>query len=394
MARSDAGGGRAFAGEAQRCIVLVSNSAFGLYNFRAGVIRSMMASGYKVVAVAPQSPYTRALQRLGVACEDVPLSPQGVNPLAEVRLLWKLVGILRTYRPDAVFNYTIKPVIYGSWAARWVGVPSVAVLTGLGYAFLHDSWIARIARGLLRLALYFPREVWVINADDGRALREQKVVRDVKLRQLPGEGLDLTHFKPAGWHSGEEVRMLLIGRMLRDKGVAEFVSAARGLKPRYPHVRFQLLGPANVENPAAITLTEIQAWAARGDVEYLGAVDDVRPYIQASDCVVLPSYREGLPRVLLEAAAMARPVVAADSSGCRDAVVPGRTGLLCRPGDAEDLVRQLEHMIQLSRDERIAMGRRGREFVEAAFDERIVLAVYQDFLVRLRAQGSAGHRGI
>ena len=388
MARHEAGGDSAD-GKVPSCVILVSNSAFGLYNFRAGVIRSLLASGCRVVAVAPRDSFSEALERQGVLCEDIALSPRGINPLAEALLFLRLIRIFRLYKPQAVFNYTIKPVIYGSWAAHWAGVPSVAVLTGLGYAFLHDSWIARVARGLLRLALHFALEVWVINADDGQTLRERGVVQGAKLRQLPGEGIDLAHFQPADWHVGAEVSLLLIGRMLRDKGVVEFVSAARRLKPRYPHVRFQLLGPADAQNLAAITLTEIQGWVAQGHVEYLGATDDVRPYIQASDCIVLPSYREGLPRVLMEAAAMARPVVVADSSGCREAVEPGRTGLLCRAGDAEDLTQKLEHMIQMSRSERVAMGRRGREFVEAAFDERIVIAVYEDFLARLVVRRSS-----
>ncbi len=368
-----------------RSVLLVSNTAFSLYNFRQGVMRALLDAGYQVVALAPHDEYVEKLVRMGVRYLELPMSARGANPVEEIRLLLRLVRLFRQLRPAAVFNYTIKPVVYGSLAARWVGVPSVAVVTGLGYAFLHRNWITRMARALLRVAFRFPRAVWVINPDDGAALREYRMVRPEQLMQLFGEGVNLNHFRPLPSHGGAETRFLLVARMLRDKGVVEFVDAARLLKPHYPQARFLLLGPAGVQNPTAIARSTLDAWVDEGVVEYLGVTQDVRPHIAAADCVVLPSYREGVPRSLMEASAMARPVVTTDSPGCREVVVHGKTGYLCRVQDAQDLASKMELLINLPHDARMVMGRAGRELVEQHFDERRIIDVYLQYLSGIRA---------
>lgn len=370
-------------GSGNKRVLLVSNTAFSLYNFRQGVMQALLDAGFEVFAAAPRDSYAEKLERMGVHFLELRMDARGVNPWCEVGLFFRLLRMLRQIRPITVFNYTIKPVVYGSFAARLVGVPSVAVVTGLGYAFLHRNWITRMARVLLRAAFRFTREVWVINPDDGQLLREYQMVRPGQLRQLFGEGVNLDYFRPAPWHDGDEVRFLLVARMLRDKGVMEFAEAARQLKPRYPHVRFSLLGPVGVENPTAIPRETINAWVAQGWLEYLGVTEDVRPYIAASDCVVLPSYREGVPRSLMEASAMSRPIVTTDSPGCREVVADGETGYLCRVKDAQDLANKLELLLNLPRNVRMAMGRCGSELMKLTFDEQRIIAIYLTFLADL-----------
>jgi len=371
-----------------RRVLFVSNTAFSLYNFRQGAMQALLDAGYQVIALAPHDSYADKLERMGVRYLDLRMSARGTNPFAEILLFFRLVRLFRQLRPMAVFNYTIKPVVYGSLAARLAGVPSVAVVTGLGYAFLHRNWITRMARALLKVAFRLPREVWIINPDDGQALSEYHMVRPEQLRQLFGEGLNLDHFRPSPWHDGEQIRFLLIARMLRDKGVMEFVEAARMLKRRYPQARFCLLGPAGVANPTAISRGTLDAWVAEGVVDYLGVTEDVRPHIAASDCVVLPSYREGVPRSLMEASAMARPIVTTDTPGCREVVADGETGYLCRVRDARDLANKLELLINLPRDAKIAMGQSGSDLVRQKFDERRIIEIYLTFLAGLRAKSS------
>jgi glycosyltransferase involved in cell wall biosynthesis len=286
-----------------------------------------------------------------------------------------------------VFHYTIKPNIYGSVAARLAGVASVAVTTGLGYVFIQHSRAAQVAKRLYRFAFRFPREVWFLNRDDEAAFVEQKLlVYPERARLLHGEGVDLDQFAPAppgGRTSPDRFAFVLIGRLLWDKGVGEYVEAARKLRMRYPHARFQLLGPLNVDNPSAISRADVDAWQNEGIVEYLGEAHDVRPVIAAADCVVLPSYREGVPRTLLEAAAMERPIVATDVPGCREVVEDGVNGLLCEVRNVESLADALARMLDMSDEERRAMAVRGRHKVANEFDERLVVERYKDLLNNL-----------
>jgi glycosyltransferase involved in cell wall biosynthesis len=292
-----------------------------------------------------------------------------------------LMALYREYRatrPHLVFHYTIKPNIYGSVAAKLAGAPSIAVTTGLGYTFIQKSRAAQIAKRLYRFAFRFPREVWFLNQDDHRAFVDEKLLaHPERARLLHGEGVDLDDFAFAPLPAREDFVFILIGRLLWDKGVAEYVEAARSIKARYPHARFQLLGPVGVDNPSAISRTDVEEWTRENVVEYLGEAHDVRPLIAAADCVVLPSYREGVPRTLMEASAMGRPIVATDVPGCREVVEHGVTGLLCDVKSASSLASQLERMLTSSPAERAAMAQHGREKVAREFDEKQVVERYK-----------------
>ena len=359
-------------------VCLVSNTAWSIYNFRHGLLHALCAAGVEVTVIAPRDRTFAPLTEMGCRCIDLRVASQGTNPLADLRTLAALYRCYRRIRPQAVFHYTIKPNIYGSIAAALARVPSIAVTTGLGYVFIRDSAAARVAKRLYRFAFRFPREVWFLNRDDLDAFRAASLLaRPERTRLLHGEGVDLTHFAPAPWPAAKRtVDFVLIGRLLWDKGVGEYVAAARRLKARYPQARFALLGPVGAANPSAIAQAEIVRWQNEGLIDYLGEATDVRPFIAAADCVVLPSYREGVPRTLLEAAALARPIVATDVPGCREAVEHGATGLLCAARDADALTAALAQIIDMDAAARAAMGARGRKKAEAEFDERAVIARY------------------
>jgi len=361
-----------------RKIVIATNTAWNLVNFRAGLIRALVAAGYEVVAVAPLDKYADQLDALGCRYVPLPMDNKGTHPGRDLMLLWRFFWLLRRERPAVFLGYTVKPNVYGSLAAHVLGIPVVNNIAGLGVVFIRDSWLTRVVRGLYRLALSRSARVFFQNANDMGLFIERGLVRREVASRVPGSGVDLGRFGvtplPA---AGGRVRFLLIARMLWDKGVGEYVEAARMVKRQAPNADFCLLGFLDVQNPTAISREQMSIWTEAGFVRYLGVSDDVRAEIAEADCVVLPSfYREGVPRSLLEAAAMGRPLITTDAVGCRDVVDDGVTGFLCQPRSADDLKEKMNRMIALSTAARAEMGRRGRAKVELEFDERIVVGRY------------------
>lgn len=367
---------------AREKILFCGNSAWAMYRFRRGVLEALIADGYEVHVVAPVDDISSALEGLGCIFHAVPMSPQGYNPLEDLRLVLALSALYRRVSPKVIFHYTIKPNIYGSVAARLAGAKSIAITTGLGYVFLNVGLVSWVSKLLYRIALRFPQSVWFLNHEDRGAFISGKLVDSSKCAVLPGEGIDLTYFRQLSDITGpsECFTFLLIARLLWDKGIGEYVDAARQLGGRHRNVRFLLLGPGDSGNPAAIPIEQIERWQEGGVVEYLGEAADVRPAIAAADCIVLPSYREGVPRVLLEAAAMERPVIASDVPGCKDIVDHGVNGYLCAERNADDLASKMEAMLQLGASARREMGRAGRAKVQREFDEKKVVAHYRSVI--------------
>ena len=363
-------------------IALVCNTAWAIYTYRRGLLRMLIERGAQVSVIAPRDRTFAPLEAMGCRCVELPVASKGTNPRDDLKTLAALYREYRATRPHIVFHYTIKPNIYGTIAAKLAGIPSIAVTTGLGYVFIQHSRTASIAKQLYRFAFRFPREVWFLNKDDRQAFIDQNLlVHPERARLLHGEGVDLDEYayRPPARANPQTggFFFILIGRLLWDKGVAEYVDAARRIRATYPYVRFQLLGPAGVDNPSAVTLDEVQAWQREGVIDYLGEANDVRAYIDNADCVVLPSYREGVPRTLMEASAMGRPIVATDVPGCREVVEDGVTGFLCEAKSADSLAQQMERMLLVSHAARAEMGVAGRAKVTQEFDENAVVERYK-----------------
>lgn len=315
---------------------------------------------------------------MGVGLHDLAMDRNGTSPLAEVGLLARIFKFLRREKPDIVFGYTIKSNIYAGLACRWLGIPFVPNVTGLGPAFNGAGMLNRVVRGLYRQAFARARAVFFQNPDDRAVFLQAGLVAGQKARLLPGSGVDLAHFTAQPMRrTDDEVTFLLAARLLWDKGVGLYVEAARQVRETHPKARFQLLGPPDLASRSGVPVEQIEAWAREGVIEYLGKTTDVRPALAGADCVVLPSwYREGTPRVLLEAAATGRPVITTDMPGCRDAIEDGVTGFLCPPRDASALAAAMQRFAALPCEAQQAMGRAARERAERVFDEAFVINAY------------------
>jgi glycosyltransferase involved in cell wall biosynthesis len=306
------------------------------------------------------------------------MDQQGVSPAQDLLVLWRYWRALRAIKPAIFLGYTAKPNIYGSIAAHALGIPVINNVAGLGTAFIKKGLLTTIVSSLYRLAFARSATVFFQNEEDRINFVQQKIVNAAQSKLLPGSGIDVAAFVPSRPvnPSKTEFAFLLIARMLWDKGIGEYVDAARRVLAEEPRAKFQILGFLDVPNRTAIGRPVLDGWVAEGVVEYLGHSDDVRPFIEAADCVVLPSYREGLPRVLLEGAALAKPLIATDVPGCRQVVDHGKNGLLCKVRDSASLAEAMLTMIRLPQEQRMEMGAAGRVRVEADFDELIVIQRY------------------
>lgn len=359
-------------------ILISINTSWNVYNFRSGLVQALVAAGYEVVVAAPQDGHSARLADLGCRYLPLPMDNQGTSPRSDLRLYRRYVRLMRDERPDCFLGWTIKPNIYGTLAARSLRIAAINNISGLGTAFIRGGWLSHFAKGLYRLALRHSGTVFFQNRDDRGLFVDQGLVARERTALLPGSGIDLTRFSPVPMNTrpAGDLRFLLIGRVLWDKGLAEFVAAARQVRSRHPRIRFQILGFLDAANQTAVPRSEVDRWVAEEGIEYLGTTDDVRPFIADADCVVLPSYREGTPRTLLEAAALGRPLIATDVPGCREIVDNGSNGLLCAVRDGDDLARCMLEMIAASPEERAEMGAFSRAKVEREFDEGIVIARY------------------
>jgi glycosyltransferase involved in cell wall biosynthesis len=357
-------------------VLVVSNYGWTLFNFRRRLITELKEHGSDVFA---QTEFDGYEQRLGLPADRViPLAidRKGINPFRDVMTTLSILQAIRTVNPHVCLLFTIKPIVYGGIACRLSGTSYVCNITGLGTAFLGKHWLRSVAVTLYRVGLHRAAHVFFQNQTDFDLFVSEHIVKREAAFLLPGSGVDLTRFKVAPYPTHIDASFLFIGRMLRDKGIREFIEAARIVRRHHPRTIFQLLGPVDVINRTAISRSHIETWVNEGLIEYLGETDDVRPYIAAVDCVVLPSYREGTPRSLLEAAAMGRPVIASNAVGCVETVNDGITGLLCRVRDANDLADKMLNMISAGPHHRAQMGLQGRAKMEREFDERTVIAQY------------------
>ncbi|WP_250157161.1 glycosyltransferase family 4 protein [Tianweitania aestuarii] len=353
------------------------NAAWNIVNFRRSVLNGLIAAGHEVTVLAPPDDSVTELARLGAAFVPLTMNVKGLNPLDDLKLLGTFKRHLRDERPDIVLSYTIKNNVFGALAAKAYGIPFIPNVSGLGTAFLSNGALRLLAETLYRRAFSKLPIIFFQNGDDRTLFVQRRLVHPEQGRLLPGSGIDLGQFAASDLPAqSKPTTFLMIARLLRDKGVVEFVEAARLIKSHLPETRFQLLGAAGSQNRSAIDLSTVQGWEREGVVEYLGTTTDVRPFIEAAHCVVLPSYREGAPRTLIEAAAMARPLIATDVPGCRSIVDEDVTGFLCAPRSANSLAAAMKRFLDLPQQARTAMGLAGRLKMEREFDQTIVLAAY------------------
>jgi len=368
-------------GAGRRGKILFSvNTAWNAANFRVGLLSRLMAAEYEIVIAAPQDEHVARLQALGCRFIDLPLQAHGRSPIADLDLLRRYLRIFRAERPDIFMGFTAKPNIYGSLAAAIMAVPTINNIAGLGTVFNEHGVTNLVLRRLYRLALARAHRVFFQNREDMALFTGSGIAPADRAEVLPGSGVDLVRFAPAPPESraaGEPVTFLLVGRLLRDKGVAEFVAAGDRVRSTLPDVRLQILGFTDDGNPAFVQQHELQSWEAQGRATYFEPTVDVRPFMAAADCVVLPTYYpEGTPRALLEAAAMGKPIITTDTAGCRTVLIDGVSGFLVPPRDVTALADRMLAFAALPAEARAAMGRASRDHAKRAFDETIIANRY------------------
>jgi len=358
-------------------IVLVSNTSWSMIKFRLGVIKALVVAGHEVIIIAPKDKHSNDFHALGCHYIELSMDNKGSNIFNDIKMVYKLQKVYKKLDPDIIFHYTIKPNIYGTLAAKWAEKKSIAVITGLGYTFIHDNMTAKIAKFLYKKSLKYAQRVWFINIEDKNKFILANLVPEEKMEILPSEGINTETFMPIPMKRVDNTfRFVLIARLLWDKGVGEYVKAAKELKKRYSNVEFQVVGFIDAQNPKAISKPQVDDWIAKGYINYLGPTDDVKPFIANADCVVLPSYREGVSMILMESAAMQKPLIASNVPGCRDLVQNSVSGYLCRMRDYHDLIDKMDKMLHLSDIERQKMGEKGRKFMVEEYNENIVIEKY------------------
>ncbi|QOI96043.1 MAG: glycosyltransferase family 4 protein [Flammeovirgaceae bacterium] len=365
-------------------VAVVLNTSWNIYNFRMNLIKSLQARGHEVHTVAPNDDYTQRLIEAGCTHHEVRMDSRGANPVKDIALVFELRSIYRRIKPDVILHYTIKPNVYGTLAAAGLRIPVINNVCGLGTAFLKNDLISRVAVFLYRLSFRFARKVFFQNPDDLNLFLAKKLVRPGTVDLLPGSGIDLTRFSPVALKNNVPFTFLLISRLITDKGILEYVDAVKKLKAEGIEAKFQILGAIDEEHKRGISKTLVNEWIQSGTIEYLGTTEDVRAFIEQAHCIVLPSYREGTPRTLLEAASSARPIIATDVPGCNQVVDDHVNGFLCKRKDAADLADKMRKMASLDPQSLNRLGQNGRKKMEAQYDESIVINKYLEALTEIK----------
>jgi len=349
-------------------IVLSSNTAFSLYNFRLHLMRALKEKGFEVMAISPEDgKYSELLKKEFSFFAVKNLDRKGTNPIKDLKLFFEYFLLFRKLKPDLVINFTIKPNIYGSISAGLFGIPSISVITGLGYVFIREIWLTKLVKLLYWLAFRFNRAVVFQNSEDMKTLEK---LCEGECLLIESSGVDLKHFNPELCKEAKKVEFtfLFVGRLLTDKGIYELIRAFEKLKKEKQKVKLIIVGSPDEGNPNSVSKGELEKWMKEGLIEWHGFQEDVRPFYCMADCVVLPSYREGIPRVLLEAMAMEKPIITTDSPGCKNVCIDGVNGFLVKPKDVESLYLAMKKTVEMGQEELRKMGKKGREIVEGRYE--------------------------
>lgn len=369
-------------------IAIVANTAWNIVNFRLGLIRALLENGYAVIAIAPADEYVDKIKETG--CSFVPLQRlerKGTNPVKDMRLTHELYRIYKKEGVQLALHYTIKPNIYGTFAASFAGVKTICTVTGLGYSFLSDNWISRLAQNLYKMAFNRAALVAFQNDDDRQLFIAQKLVKPEKTMLIRGSGIRSDYFMPIPkTESSESFIFLFVGRLLLDKGIREFMEAAETVKSQFPQAEFWIVGALDTDNPSCIDSALVVDAQQKGILRYFGPSDEVREFMRNADVVVLPSYREGLPRVMLEAISMAKPIITTDAAGCRDTVIDGKNGFMVPVRDAIALGDAMKKMLESDEKSLSEMGAAGRALALQEFDEKAIVGRYLEIIASMLAK--------
>ena len=352
-------------------IAFIGNSGLSIYVYRHELVKKLLEEGYDVYVLCPNGDWVEDLKAMGCKHYETQLERHGKNPFDDLKLLGKYKKLLREISPDYVFTYTIKPNIYGSMACARLDIPCITNITGLGSAVENGGIMQKITVMLYKIAFRKIKTVFFQNEENRQFFVDRRIAMG-KHKLLPGSGVNLTRFVPKPLPDNGTVDFVFISRLLKEKGIEQYLDAAKYIKNKYPYTRFHICGYCEKEYEERMHLLR-----ENDTVIYHGLVKDITTVLNDVHCVVHPSfYPEGMSNVLLEACACARPIIATDRAGCREIVDDGINGFVVKQRDSEDLIRQIEKFLALSDEERHEMGRNGRAKVEKQFDRNIVVNAY------------------
>ncbi len=363
-------------------IALVANTTWNIYNFRQNIIQKFVDLGYQVCVLAPIDEYIEYKEKYPqiTHLNLRTLDRDSTNPIKDLLLIIELRRKYLKIKPDLIIHYTHKPNIFGAIASKLAGCKSVSVITGLGYSFINKGFINVITEKLYKLTSRFNELFIFENRDDRKLFVDKGLVKESKSIAVKGCGVNLNYYKSKIEYNDKTstTTFTFIGRLLKDKGIEEFAACAKYFKSINAPTKFVVLGDFDQENPSTIDRDELLTWISDEIIDYKGFVDDVRPYIEESSCIVLPSYREGMPRIILEAMAMGKPVITTDTAGCRETVVDGVNGYLVKIKNSESLSNALQQFVSLDHEARKQMGIEGKKLVDTEFSDVIIAdRIYQ-----------------
>jgi len=365
----------------EKSVLFIANTSWNLSNFRLNLMRNIRDEGYRVIAVAPRDNSTDSIIKEGFGFRELKyLKRKGSNPLSDLKLYLEIKKIIKELGPKFIFSYTIKPVIYTNLASIKKST-SISTITGLGYTFLNNNLTSKIARKLYKIALTKCDHIYFQNIDDRELFEKSKIIKQDKARIINGSGIDTDKFKPLeNRKENSFFTFLFIGRLLKDKGIYELLEASSRLIEIDSGVKLKIIGPFDEDNPSSISKENFEMHTNSKNIEYLGYMNNVIHEIQKADCVVLPSYREGIPRVLLEAISVEKPIIATNVPGCRQVVDDGVNGYLVEVKSHEDLFLKMKMMIEFTEETRREMGKKGRKKAREVFDIKLINNHYLELM--------------
>jgi len=358
-------------------IILASNACWQLFNFRKNTIKKLLSSGYDVIVIAPYDDCTKKLELFGCKFYPISLNSSGRSPFKDIGTFFRLIYLYKKLKPDLVLNFTPKINIYSTLASTFLKVKCINNIAGLGTAFIENGLASQLVGFLYMISQPLASVVFFQNREDMDLFNKKSWVKKEKSIRIMGSGVDLDHFKVIDAPDDDIVRFLYVGRILKEKGVLDLINASRLLKQNHNNFELQILGWVDSDKSDQIKLNDILSFEKEGIVNYLGYHTNVADFIAVADCIVLPSYyREGVPRSLLEAAAMGKPIITTNTIGCRETIDDELNGYICRIKDPDDLAEKMELIINMSHEERVSMGHKGRDKIEKEFDEKYVIEEY------------------
>ena len=359
-------------------IAVIENGLISTYTMREALMMRLLQEGCDVYILTHTNRFVPQVEKMGL--KVINIGSGNLNPLKVSRYIYNLRKALKKIKPDVCLTFSIRPAIWGNLITRELKIPTITNITGVGPLFISKNIVYRTARTLYRNALSKTKKVFFQNYDDMNLFIERKFVKSSIAERIPGSGIDYKKFSPIILKEKDSniFIFLFVGRLIKDKGIFEYVNAAKIIRKKFPNAIFNVMGPFWTQNlkKNTITHTQLQNWIDEGVIDYLGEKKDVRKFIAEADCIVLPSYREGTSNTLLEAASMEKPAITTNTTGCKEIVSDNETGFLCHVKDELDLADKMEKMILLPAEERKEMGTRARQKIIKEYDKQIVIQAY------------------